>query len=209
MPGNNSDPKRRRMLAVVHMAVKQLAIDDEDYREILRRVTGRGSAGDCTPAQLHRLITELERLGYRGKSGRDPTRAGHPVARKARALWLGLYALGVVHDPSERALEKFGKRQLGVDRLHWVDQSRAFPLIEALKARAEREGWSQRVPSRASSAEEARLLTERLCLVLVEKLAAHGVERGWPDVDSLDNAALYRAVDELGALWRETKSWPK
>ncbi|HVY35592.1 MAG TPA: phage protein GemA/Gp16 family protein, partial [Caulobacteraceae bacterium] len=46
-------------------------------------------------------------------------------------------------EPSEHALEAFAKRQLGVDAMQWADQSMGYRLIEALKAMAERAGWSQ------------------------------------------------------------------
>ncbi|MFX8708345.1 regulatory protein GemA, partial [Acinetobacter baumannii] len=67
----------------------------------------------------------------------------HPMARKARALWISLHKLGVVHNPSEQALEAFAKRQLGCEKLVWARQSDAYRLIEALKSMAERAGWRQ------------------------------------------------------------------
>jgi len=205
MPSAGGDLKRKRMLGVVHMAAKQLGLDTDDYRAIVRRVTGCNSAGDCSPAQLHRLIAEFERLGYKGKakSSRDANKASHPIARKARALWIGLHALGAIDDVSEKALERFAKRQLKIDRLHWADQSRAFPLIEALKARAEREGWDQAVPSRLSGDEAGRLLTERLYDLITQRLCARGVQRSWPEVAQLDDAALWQGVVELGIVLRE------
>ena len=206
MGASKSDPRRRRMLGVVHMAIKQLAMADDDYRAILWTKTGRKSSADCTIAELQRMIAEFERLGYRAPKGRSPNPASHPVARKARALWIGLHALGAVRDPSERALERFAKRQLGVDRLHWADQSRAFPLIEALKTWAEKEGWSQKVPVRASSAEAGRMLTERLYHRLVALLGECGSSRAFIDPANLDDWALYRANDELAFALREARA---
>lgn len=205
MAASSPDLKRKRMLGVVHMAAKQLGIVDDDYRAIVRRVTGCNSAGDCSPAQLHRIIAEFERMGYKGRASgaRKARMASHPIARKARALWIGLHALGAIPDPSEAALERFAKRQLKIDRLHWADQSRAYPLIEALKARAERAGWDQAVPSRLSGEEAGRLLTERLYHVLTQRMVSCGAEPNWPEVASLDDAALWQGAVELGAALRE------
>lgn len=151
------DP-RRAAIVKVQIARKELALDEETYRALLERVTGRRSAADCTVAQLGRVLDELKAKGwkpsfsargqkappFRPDAGQARARpADSPVARKARALWISLHQLGEVRDPSERSLEAFAARQLGVDRLRWADQSQGYRLIEALKAMAERAGWSQ------------------------------------------------------------------
>lgn len=149
---------RRALLAKIHLGAKELRLDEDTRRDLLERVTGCRSSSNCTDAQLVAVIDEYRRQGWKpsvmGKpagNGAKPapfpkdTRkpASSPVAKKARAIWISLHQLGVVRDPSDRALEAFGKRQLGVDRLQWADEGTAFRLIEALKAMAERAGWSQ------------------------------------------------------------------
>lgn len=141
---------RRAMLAKVHLAAKDLRLDDDARRDVLERVTGHRSSADCTDAQLDAVLREFKRLGW-APVARKPTRpaasgprpATSPIALKARAMWKSLWNLGAVRNGSEPALEAFAKRQLHVDRLQWADQSQGFRLIEALKAMAEREGWSQ------------------------------------------------------------------
>lgn len=148
---------RRAMLAKVHLAAKELGLEDDLRRDLLERVTGHRSSADCTDAQLRAVLDEYRRRGwspgnkqghkqtYSPRPGRPAAArpASNPIARKARALWLSLWQLGVVRDPSEAALEAFGKRQLGVDRLAWADQSQGYRLIEALKAMAKRNDWAQ------------------------------------------------------------------
>ena len=150
-------PHRRAMLAKVHLAKKELGLAEADYRAVLYRVTQHESAGALSDAQLETVIAEFKRLGWQQRSstktssGSDlkvgrasATRpADHPAARKARSLWISLAQLGVVRNSSEAALEAFAKRQLGVDRLQWADQAQVYKLTEALKAMAERAGWSQ------------------------------------------------------------------
>lgn len=143
---------RRAAVVKVQIARRDLRLDEDTYRAILSRITGRASASDCTDAQLGAVLDEFKAKGWKPKvvqggrasaSRRRPAAADQPVARKARALWLSLHQLGVVRDPSEAALEAFARRQLGVDRLRWAVAAEAFALIEALKAMAERAGWSQ------------------------------------------------------------------
>lgn len=141
---DRSNQHRRSMIAKIQIARKQLAIQEDDYRQMLADTTGRTSLKDCTDAQLARMLDLLKSRGFRpiqqkGNAGI----AQHPMARKARALWVSLHHLDVVRDAGERALEAFAKRQLGCDKLIWARQSDAYRLIEALKAMAERNGWAQ------------------------------------------------------------------
>lgn len=150
-------PHRRAMLAKVHLARKELGLAEADYRAVLYRVTRQESAGALSDAELETVIAEFKRLGWQQKSRSVPSSgsalkvgrasatrpADHPAARKARSLWISLAQLGVVRNSSEAALEAFARRQLGVDRLQWADQGQVYKLTEALKAMAERAGWSQ------------------------------------------------------------------
>lgn len=167
-----ADPRRRAMLAKVHLAKKELGLDEETYRAVLVRKTGHESAASCSEAQLGGVLDEFKAKGWKpataGKlKGAKP--ADHPVAKKARALWISLHQLGEVRDPSERALERFAARQLGVDRLQWADQSQGYRLIEALKAMAGRAGWIQDLAG-IDPQLEVRTLKRRLVLRLQEKL---------------------------------------
>lgn len=146
-----SGPGVRAAVVKVKIAVKELGIDDDTYRAMLARITGRTSATLCTDAQLGLVLDELKAKGWKPKAGprsapnaaRRPRQAAqNPLALKARAMWISLHQLGVVHDPSEAALEAYGRRMLGVDRLQWLVPSQSNALIEGLKAMAERAGWS-------------------------------------------------------------------
>ncbi|MES2753135.1 MAG: regulatory protein GemA [Pseudomonadota bacterium] len=134
---------RRALLAKVHVAKKQLQLADDDYRAVIYRVTGNISAGACTEKQLAAVVEAFARQGFDAKARpAGPRPADHPAARKARALWISLYQLGAIENPSEQALEAFARRQLKVDRLQWADQALSYRLIEALKAIAARHGWN-------------------------------------------------------------------
>ena len=195
--------ERRALLAKVHVARKSLAIKEDDYRELLTRVTGKRSAKDCNNHQLGKALDEFERMGFRavGRASKR-TPAGSPTARKARAMWISLAQLGAVADSAERALEAFARRQLGVERLQWADERQGYRLIEALKAMADRHGWDQRVPSRMPKADRIRLLKARLVGAQLACLAAAGVKvtgplaadrADWSD-KQLESAAAELAV---------------
>lgn len=174
-PSRKPAPRRSAspLLAKVHIAKKDLRLSDEHYRDVLERITGQRSAAGLSDAQLIAVLKHFEGEGFKPKviagakaaSSSAPKigrrAADHPVARKARALWISLHQLGVVENGSEAALEAFAKRQLGVDALQWADQSHAEPLIKGLKAMAERAGWSQKGSLDEIKAQLTLLLEER------------------------------------------------
>lgn len=162
---------RRAAVVKVQIARKELGLDEDTYRAMLERITGRTSSAACTDDQLGAVLDEMKAKGWKprvvaggrsGRSARRPAPAASPVARKARALWISLHQLGVVRDPSEAALERFAARQLGVERLVWASASHGYRLIEALKAMAQRAGWNQATVGLADPEAIERELKARL-----------------------------------------------
>lgn len=170
---------RRAAVVKVQIARRDLGLDEDTYRAMLSRITGRASASDCTDAQLGVVLDELKAKGWKPKvvqGGRKaprgkPAAADKPVARKARAMWISLHQLGVVRDPSEAALEAFARRQLRVERLRWAVASETNALIEALKGMADRAGWSQDL-SGIPAPQHVAVLKARLAQAIAAREAA-------------------------------------
>jgi phage gp16-like protein len=171
-----ADPQRRVMIAKLHLAKKQLNMAEDDYRDLLARATGERSAADCSRAQLEAALAEMTRLGFTAapKSAASAARKGSftPAASKARAMLISLGLMGVIRDSSEKALEAFARRQLGVDRLTWADEAQVYKLIEALKAIANRNGWNQSVTGLADPVWTLKL---RLCEAILAKMIEAGI----------------------------------
>lgn len=180
---DRSTQHRRAMMAKINIGRSQISMDEDDYRQGLLDLTGHMSLRACTDAQLDRVLAWLKTKGFQPlpRKGGAP----HPMARKARALWLSLYHLGVVHNEAEQALEAFAKRQLGCERLVWARQSDAFRLIEALKSIAKRAGWYQQDRFTGQPLPPITLQLH-LCDVILAKLKAAGVA---PDDWTIDVAA--------------------
>ena len=169
---------RRSLIAKVHIAKVQLGLADDDYRAVLSRVAGQRSAADCDETQLVAVLKEFESKGFSAKP-RSPAKPGarpadHPSARKARALWISLAQLGVVRNREDSALEAFARRQLGVERLQWANQSQVYKLIEALKDMAERVGWRQDLAG-VKPAMAVPVLKRRLVETLLAKMVETGL----------------------------------
>lgn len=189
---DRSTQHRRGMLAKIHIARQQLGLVEDDYRQALFDLTGRTSAAECSDAQLERMIGWLKSKGFKpiptkatGSAGSEragKTPAMHPMARKARALWISLYHLNVVRNPAEEALEAFAARQLGCERLVWARQSDAFKLVEALKSMAERNGWRQTDGTEPGKGRPLSPLQLQigLCHAILARLKIEGVcPAGW------------------------------
>ena len=138
-----TDAYRRQLLAKVHIAKKTLGLDDASYRDLLALKTGKQSAAQCSNTQLVDLIEHFKRQGFKARRSaparaKRRTLADGDAQRKVRALWLSLYHLGLIDQPSEPALAAFVKRQAGVDDLRFLMPRQSYKVIEALKSWASR-----------------------------------------------------------------------
>lgn len=73
---------RHRQLGRIHAGKKALALDDETYRCLLARVTGKRSSADMTGPERNQVLAELARLGFKADDAiaRKRTWAGKPKA---------------------------------------------------------------------------------------------------------------------------------
>jgi phage gp16-like protein len=190
-----TSPEHRNRIKLVHIAKKDLALSDDDYRDILRDLTGFDSSKNCTTTQLGSVLDHFRQRGWvhKPKSGkpRFAKQADHPAARKARALWLSLWNLGEAPSKDERALEGFATKQLGCERLQWADQTQCYKLVEALKARCVRAGFDPVSPS-------IREIKLRLLDAVLVKLQSAGLAD--PDWDVGFTVSLWFGDDTVRPL---------
>lgn len=131
---------RKSKLAQIHIAKAQLAMDDDSYRAMLKRVAGADSAKELPDWKLDNVIKELKRLGFKSAvTKQNRTLADDAQSSMIRGLWLELSDMGVVRNRSEEALARYVKRMAKVDALQWLSTKQASNIIESLKAWIERE----------------------------------------------------------------------
>ncbi|MEX0271192.1 gp16 family protein [Leptolyngbyaceae cyanobacterium UHCC 1019] len=132
--------ERVRLLALIHIAKKQLGFGDESYRDLIERETKHRSAADCDDGELLLVLEEFKRLGFRleSKGGKlSPQTRNQPdkdQAMKIRALWIEAYQCGAVQNRWEQGLQAFVMAQTKVKRVEWLKPKQASQVIEALKA---------------------------------------------------------------------------
>lgn len=121
--------RRNAIVAKVHIAKVQLGLDEETYRDVLWRVTGKRSCKDLGVVELMRVLDEMGRLGFRptGSKGRRPRVAGHRrrVLAKIEAV-LGDLGLGW------RYAEALARRMFGQSVIEWLSDEQLMGLMQAL-----------------------------------------------------------------------------
>ncbi|SQC93435.1 Mu-like prophage protein gp16 [Cedecea neteri] len=64
---------RRNLIRLVHTGKTRLGWDDETYRDVLARQTGKRSAGDCSDTELEKMVLYMRTQGFAPSShGRRP-----------------------------------------------------------------------------------------------------------------------------------------
>lgn len=128
---------RAKLIQIIHVAQHKLGIDTDTYRQMLLSITGETSTTAMNPGQLRKVLAAMEAKGFvvkpASKARTTRALADYPQAKKLRALWLEMYAQGIVRDSSEEALRRWVKRETDVDGLQWLESDKASMAIERLK----------------------------------------------------------------------------
>jgi len=129
---------RKALLGKVHIAKKQLGLDDEMYRQILTDRYGVASSAKLSLDKLKDLCAHFERKGW--KPTEKPPRAGcdrTALISKVHALLAEIGRMSRRHVPFEYA-ESILKRQGGPAKLQWGTPDQLRGVIAALDKRVKK-----------------------------------------------------------------------
>lgn len=133
-----SNPNRLRLIKLIHVARRDLQMDEDTYRLMLagmKGLDGATSTADLSVPNLYRVLEQLKAKGFKVRpkgKGKRP-QAADPQSKKIRSLWLTLRDQGAINDASEEALVAFVKNMTGVEALQWLSGEQASQVIENLK----------------------------------------------------------------------------
>lgn len=134
---------KNQLIKLIHIAKRDLQLDDDTYRQLLITVTGKSSTRDMTVPQLDTVLNAMKKRGFKIKAAKKASSArpldDSPQSRKIRSLWLEMADAGIIRDRSEAALVRWVKRETGIDSLQWLNSEQASAIIEKLKQ------WQRRV----------------------------------------------------------------
>lgn len=138
---NKKTPRPHAALAKIHIAKKELAMDDATYRAMLQNVAGVSSSKALSDDGITRVLTHLQRCGWKPKNtgtiGKKPS-MGHgrqALVGKVEAL------LAEAKRPWSYA-DAMTKRMFGVEKTDWLDAEQLAKLVAALTYDAKRHGRS-------------------------------------------------------------------
>lgn len=149
---------KKILMAKIHIAKKDLGLDDDTYRDVLWRVTGKRSCKDMTIAQLQDVVKDMEASGFKPKSapkhGKKPSVVSkrEPLMGKIHAM---LTDMGLHWNYAHGMADSMFK----IKRLQWLNDSQLYKLTQALSVHQQRE--AKKAAKQAASNERKKAESER------------------------------------------------
>lgn len=131
--------RRRKELAQIHIAIKDLGLDRDTYEAMLDSVAGVRSASDLDAEGRRRVIEHLRGLGWQP---RRPGR-GRPAAGRAELVRKIRAQLAEAGRPDTYA-DGIARKMFGVERFEWCGPDQLRRIVAALDYNARRHGRRRR-----------------------------------------------------------------
>ena len=115
---------RKTALAQIHIAKKQLGLDDDTYREMLVNITGKRSCSGMAIGELYQVIQALEKAGFKrrgkpsGQIGKDFARIGKDDAASGKSVGAQPSARNNYYSPKSQG------KIIDVMRAVWIEMHR-------------------------------------------------------------------------------------
>jgi phage gp16-like protein len=142
----------QKLIAKIHIALKDLDMDDPTYRDLLYRKFKVSTSTALTDSQANVLINHFKALGWAPKSKPkkyddqkgDLYSASPEIKRKIEAMWHDIYR----GNNETKHLRQWLFRKFKISDVRFLDKRSAYDAVEALKAMQKRrtrntvtDGW--------------------------------------------------------------------
>jgi len=137
MPQTQKKSRRNKLLALAHIAPKELGISDEDMRMILQREFKKQSRADLSEMELGYLIDWFRQHGWQGSSKliAHSSKEGQVNILRTRA-----YEIAGQIENGEQRLKGLVRKILDVDSIAWSRDvgklRRLLAVLEKIKEKA-------------------------------------------------------------------------
>lgn len=132
--------RRRRNLAAIHAAKRDLGMDDDSYRMMLREIGKVDSAKDLDAQGLYAVMEHLRRVGWqRAPRKRVAQHPGTPHNLDSEAMLQKIEALLADMQLPWSYADAIAKQQKGIERVAWLrNQDDLKAVIAALHVEQEK-----------------------------------------------------------------------
>ena len=146
---------RNQLIQLIHVAKRELGLDDDVYRLLLESNTAKTSCKSMSIKELESVLSTLENKGFKRKASSNKKSFKRRLSAKSgkvktdvnkiTAIWITMAKQGFVRDGSASALDAYVRRMThrnsgeGVDHVAWCSTNQAYQVLEALKS------WHRRV----------------------------------------------------------------
>lgn len=132
---------RNASLAKIHIAKKQLGLDDETYRAMLLQHGGVSSSKDLTPLGAAKVLRHLENAGFKPKAGHG--KRPNPAAGRTALIGKIEAQLASAARPWAYA-HGMAQKMFKVDKVEWLDEEQLGKVVAALAYDAKRRAKVQK-----------------------------------------------------------------
>ncbi|EHT6197789.1 DUF1018 domain-containing protein [Salmonella enterica] len=168
---------RASLITLMHVARRELRLDEDTYKDALHTATGKTSCRDMTLAELSKALAAFKKRGFKVRS-KPHNRALKPgtITAKIRAIWRLMCAQGFLASDSEAALNAWVRKQTasanggeGVANYQWLERKPALAsdILERLKR------WHRREMLRSLGlSERERISYDQTCKHFKSRITA-------------------------------------
>lgn len=139
MTTNDSPEQRRKDLAMIHLAKKELGLDDDMYRDILKQCCGVESSAELDQPNRRKLLAFFRGRGWGRKDHRQNRPKNMNVPDRSRLLKKIEALLAEAQRPWSYA-DTLAKKMWKVDSLTFCEPKHLNGIISALVRDAQRHG---------------------------------------------------------------------
>lgn len=129
--------KRQAELAKIHIAKKQLDLDDGTYRDMLWTLARVRTASELDEHGRRQVLEHLKSRGFRDRTRPQPTHDRAALISKVRAQLFDLERHEIYADAMSR-------RMFHVDRFEWCNPGQLHKLVAALAYQQKRIATKER-----------------------------------------------------------------
>lgn len=129
-----STPARARLIKLVHVGRRELALDDDTYRALIADIAGGDGRSSCIQLkdkELQQLIDRMKSTGFKVASKRSHGRRPNPPATREQLIKKLEAQLAEAGRPWAYA-DGMANRICKVDKVDWCTDEQLHKLIAAL-----------------------------------------------------------------------------